>query len=118
MLKAGKAAQALNHPVVLDPVGAGASALRTETARRLIREIRFTIVRGNMSEIKTLAAGSGNTRGVDASVEDVVTEENLESAIAFVKDLSARDGAIVAAYSVVTRDVPPYTLAGATPPGP
>ena len=96
MLKAGKAAQALNHPVVLDPVGAGASALRTETARRLIREIRFTIVRGNMSEIKTLAAGSGNTRGVDASVEDVVTEENLESAIAFVKDLSARDGAIVA----------------------
>lgn len=63
MLKAGKAAQALNHPVVLDPVGAGASALRTETARRLIREIRFTIVRGNMSEIKTLAAGSGNTRG-------------------------------------------------------
>ena len=101
MLKAGKAAQALNHPVVLDPVGAGASALRTETARRLIREIRFTIVRGNMSEIKTLAAGSGNTRGVDASVEDVVTEENLESAIAFVKDLSARDGAIVAVTGAI-----------------
>ena len=101
MLKAGKAAQALNHPVVLDPVGAGASALRTETARRLIREIRFTIVRGNMSEIKTLAAGSGNTRGVDASVEDVVTEDNLESAIAFVKDLSARDGAIVAVTGAI-----------------
>lgn len=101
MLKAGKAAQALNHPVVLDPVGAGASALRTETARRLIKEIRFTIVRGNMSEIKTLAAGSGNTRGVDASVEDVVTEENLESAIAFVKDLSARDGAIVAVTGAI-----------------
>ena len=90
MLKAGKAAQ-----------GAGASALRTETARRLIREIRFTIVRGNMSEIKTLAAGSGNTRGVDASVEDVVTEENLESAIAFVKDLSARDGSIVAVTGAI-----------------
>ena len=101
MLKAGKAAQALNHPVVLDPVGAGASTLRTETARRLIREIRFTVVRGNMSEIKTLAAGSGNTRGVDASVEDVVTEDNLESAIAFVKDLSARDGAIVAVTGVI-----------------
>ena len=101
MLKAGKAAQALNHPVVLDPVGAGASTLRTDTARRLIREIRFTVVRGNMSEIKTLAAGSGNTRGVDASVEDVVTEENLESAIAFVKDLSARDGAIVAVTGAI-----------------
>ena len=101
MLKAGKAAQALNHPVVLDPVGAGASTLRTETARRLIREIRFTVVRGNMSEIKTLAAGSGNTRGVDASVEDVVTEDNLESAIAFVKDLSASDGAIVAVTGAI-----------------
>lgn len=101
MLKAGKAAQALNYPVVLDPVGAGASTLRTETARRLIREIRFTVVRGNMSEIKTLAAGSGNTRGVDASVEDVVTEDNLESAIAFVKDLSARDGAIVAVTGAI-----------------
>lgn len=101
MLKAGKAAQALNHPVVLDPVGAGASTLRTETARRLIKEIRFTVVRGNMSEIKTLAAGSGNTRGVDASVEDVVTEDNLESAIAFVKDLSARDGAIVAVTGAI-----------------
>lgn len=101
MLKAGKAAQALNHPVVLDPVGAGASTLRTDTARRLIREIRFTVVRGNMSEIKTLAAGSGNTRGVDASVEDVVTEDNLESAIAFVKDLSARDGAIVAVTGAI-----------------
>lgn len=101
MLKAGKAAQALNHPVVLDPVGAGASTLRTDTARRLIREIRFTIVRGNMSEIKTLAAGSGTTRGVDASVEDVVTEDNLESAIAFVKDLSARNGAIVAVTGAI-----------------
>lgn len=101
MLKAGKAAQALNHPVVLDPVGAGASTLRTDTARRLIRGIRFTVVRGNMSEIKTLAAGSGNTRGVDASVEDVVTEDNLESAIAFVKDLSARDGAIVAVTGAI-----------------
>ena len=101
MLKAGKAAQALNHPVVLDPVGAGASTLRTETARRLIKAILFTVVRGNMSEIKTLAAGSGNTRGVDASVEDVVTEDNLESAIAFVKDLSARDGAIVAVTGAI-----------------
>lgn len=95
MLKAGRMAVSLNHPVVLDPVGAGASTLRTGTARRLMDEIRITAIRGNMSEIKTLAAGSGNTRGVDASVEDVVTEDNLDSAIAFVKDLSARNGIIV-----------------------
>ncbi len=101
MLKAGKAAGRLNHPVVLDPVGAGASALRTDTARRLMDEIKFTVIRGNMSEIKTLAAGSGNTRGVDASVEDAVTEDNLDSAAAFVKDLSARNGAIVAVTGAI-----------------
>ncbi|MCD7907151.1 MAG: hydroxyethylthiazole kinase [Clostridium sp.] len=101
MLKAGKAAGRLNHPVVLDPVGAGASALRTDTARRLMDEIKFTVIRGNMSEIKTLAAGSGNTRGVDASVEDAVTEDNLDSAAAFVKDLSARNGVIVAVTGAI-----------------
>ncbi|MBS6955269.1 MAG: hydroxyethylthiazole kinase [Enterocloster asparagiformis] len=101
MLKAGKAAGRLNHPVVLDPVGAGASALRTDTARRLMNEIKFTVIRGNMSEIKTLAAGSGNTRGVDASVEDAVTEDNLDSAAAFVKDLSARNGAVVAVTGAI-----------------
>ena len=45
MLKAGKKANALGHPVVLDPVGAGASALRTGTAYRLLDEVRFTVIR-------------------------------------------------------------------------
>ena len=57
MLLAGKKANELSHPVVLDPVGAGASSLRTETALRLIREIRFDVIRGNISEIKSLALG-------------------------------------------------------------
>ena len=66
------------HPVVLDPVGAGASALRTQTALKLLEEVKFTVVRGNISEIKTLAAGSGTTKGVDADVADAVTEDNLD----------------------------------------
>ena len=70
MLKAGKKANALGHPVVLDPVGAGASALRTETACRLLDEVRFTVIRGNISEVKTLASGAGTTKGVDADVAD------------------------------------------------
>ena len=49
MLLAGKKANQLGHPVVLDPVGAGASHLRTDTAFRLLREVQFTVIRGNIS---------------------------------------------------------------------
>ena len=57
MLIAGKRANELNHPVVLDPVGAGASKLRTETAMQLLEDVKFSVIRGNISEIKTLASG-------------------------------------------------------------
>lgn len=63
MFIAGKKANELNHKVLLDPVGAGASALRTNTAVKLMKEIKFDVVRGNISEIKTLALGSGTTKG-------------------------------------------------------
>ena len=90
MLIAGKRANELNHPVVLDPVGVGASELRTSTAMKLINEINFTVIRGNISEIKTLASGSGTTKGVDADVADKVTEENLDKAVAFAKSFAAK----------------------------
>lgn len=96
MLLAGKKANELSHPVVLDPVGAGASPLRTDTALRLLDEVKFTVIRGNISEIKTLASGSGTTRGVDADVADKVTEENLDRAVAFAKSFAARTGAVIA----------------------
>lgn len=96
MLKAGKKANELNHPVVLDPVGAGASALRTETATKLLEEVKFSVIRGNISEIKTLALGSGTTKGVDADVADKVTEENLDEIIAFAKAFAAKTGAVIA----------------------
>ena len=76
MFKAGKKANELGHPVLLDPVGAGASTLRTNTALELMRKINLTAIRGNISEIKTLAYGKGTTKGVDADVADTVTEEN------------------------------------------
>ena len=90
MLLAGKKANQLGHPVVLDPVGAGASRLRTDTAFRLLRDVKFTVIRGNISEIKTLASGAGTTKGVDADVADKVTEENLDSAVAFAKAFAAQ----------------------------
>lgn len=96
MFIAGKQANRLGHAVLLDPVGAGASALRTKTALDLMNEIKFDVLRGNASEIKTLANGCGATRGVDAAVGDAVTEENLDAMVAFAKDFAQKTGAIIA----------------------
>lgn len=101
MYRAGKRAGELGHVVLLDPVGAGASALRTNTAVGLMDEIRFTAIRGNISEIKTLALGSGTTKGVDADVADAVTEDSLDSSVRFVKELAARTGAIIAVTGAI-----------------
>lgn len=96
MLAAGKKANELGHSVVFDPVGAGASALRNETALHLVKEVRFTVIRGNISEIRFLATGSGNTQGVDAAAADAVTDGNIDSVISFAKSLSAATGAVIA----------------------
>ncbi len=101
MILAGKKANALRHPVVLDPVGAGASALRTDTAFRLINEVKFDVIRGNISEIKTLAGVSASTQGVDANIEDKVTDENLDNAVNFAKAFAKRTGAVIAITGAV-----------------
>ncbi len=96
MLAAGRKSNELGHSVVLDPVGAGASALRTNTAMKLLQEIQFAVIRGNVSEIKTLAHGNGTTKGVDADVSDQITEDNLEQAVDFAKAFSQKTGAVIA----------------------
>ena len=101
MLLAGKKANELGHPVLLDPVGAGASRLRIDTALRIMKEIKLTVIRGNISEIKTLAYGSGTTKGVDADVADAVTEETLNDAIAFVKNFARKTSCIIAVTGAI-----------------
>ena len=101
MFRAGKKANELGHPVLLDPVGAGASALRTNTALELMKELKFAVIRGNISEIKTLALGSGTTKGVDADVADAVTEENLDDAVLFVKEFARKTGSIIAVTGAI-----------------
>ncbi len=91
----------LGHAIVLDPVGAGASALRTDTAGELLDELPVRVVRGNMSEVKALAGASAATRGVDVNPNDVVTEENLAASAAFARDLAARSGAVVAVTGAI-----------------
>jgi len=96
MIKAGKKANSLGRPVILDPVGAGASSLRTNTVFKLLKEVEFSVIRGNVSEIKTIDQGSGTTKGVDADISDAVNEENLDQMVVFAKALSAKTGAIIA----------------------
>ena len=66
MLFAVEQANANNKPIVLDPVGCGASVLRTQTARTLAANANNLIIRGNASEIIALAGEASQTKGVDA----------------------------------------------------
>jgi len=93
---AGKKANALGRVVLLDPVGVGASRLRTKTVDDLLREVRFTAVKGNMSEIKALFQGSRTLRGVDCDLADAVNEENLSESVELVGSLSEKLHCIIA----------------------
>jgi hydroxyethylthiazole kinase len=86
MLKAGKRANARHVPVILDPVGAGATRLRTESAKRLIDGLSIQVIRGNASEILSLAGekSGSRTKGVD-SVHTV--DQATETAMALAKEL-------------------------------
>jgi len=66
MVAAGKAANEAGIPVVLDPVGAGATRYRTDTARRLLSEVRVAVLRGNQGEVATLVGVEAEVRGVES----------------------------------------------------
>ncbi|MBQ7146845.1 MAG: hydroxyethylthiazole kinase [Lachnospiraceae bacterium] len=96
MFLAGGRANELEHPVLLDPVGAGASELRTDTALDLLEEVKFAAVRGNISEIITLAYGNGTTKGVDADEEDQLNASNRDSVIRFASEFAEEYETVVA----------------------
>lgn len=75
---AGDFANKYKKPVVLDPVGAGASRLRTETALSILRTIKPCIVRGNGSEIMALAGELGETKGVDSTKDSLEVAEQAK----------------------------------------
>src|ERR1035437_9902629 len=85
MFKAGEAARRNARPMILDPVGAGATTFRTATARQLLAELSPAIVRGNASEIRALADDERSTRGVDSAYQS-------EDAAQAADRLSARYG--------------------------
>ncbi len=80
MLLAGKAANAAGVPVVLDPVGAGATRYRTETAERILHEVNVAVLRGNAGEVATLIGQEAEMRGVDSIGVSAPAEEIARSA--------------------------------------
>lgn len=101
MLAAGKAANQKGIPVVLDPVGAGATALRTETAVKIMREIKLAVIRGNISEIKAISGAGGKTRGVDAGESDTGGADAVQTANRIAINLAKATGSVIAITGVV-----------------
>lgn len=96
MIRAGKRNNEIGHPVVLDPVGAGAAKKRNDVLFKLIENIKFSVIRGNISEIKFIATGSGAAKGVDAAESDKIQEDTLEATVDFAKKLSKKIGSVIA----------------------
>jgi len=101
MILAGKKANELGIPVVLDPVAAGGTALRRQLSAQLLEEVHFTSIRGNASEIRALAGQMSRGSGVDASSFDTVTPENLSQSVALIAALARKTGAVIAVSGVI-----------------
>lgn len=96
MVKAAQENNRLGHPVVLDPVAAGASTLRNNAVKTLLQNVHVSVIRGNVSEIKALALGTSSVKGVDASYEDLLSAQNLSKTARLAQALSASTQAVVA----------------------
>src|SRR5919205_871018 len=75
MVAAGRAANERGIPVVLDPVGVGATTYRTDTARRILDEVEVTVLRGNAGEVATLVGADAEVRGVESIAAGLEPEE-------------------------------------------
>ena len=101
MVLAGKEANRLGIPVILDPVAAGGTQLRRDAAAELLGNVKFSVIRGNASEIRYLAGQQTTGSGVDVSMLDAVTEENLDAVVEMVKQLSRKTGSVIAISGVL-----------------
>jgi hydroxyethylthiazole kinase len=89
MIKAGKRANEKNIPVILDPVGVGATPFRFKTAETLLKEVRFSVIRGNMAEIKVIAGLQAKRAGVDSLEEE-------ENGVSIARTLAQKLGCVIA----------------------
>jgi hydroxyethylthiazole kinase len=93
MLAAGRVANELGIPIVFDPVGAGATRLRTDSAKMISSELDIAIVRGNAGEVLALSGEGGKVRGVDSM-------DSVEGRIDLISSFSAESGSVIAVTGV------------------
>lgn len=113
MLAAGKKANDLNIPIVLDPVGVGATSYRTETAKRLIKELNISVIKGNISEISTLYGMNTRTKGVDAEESSDAPDNDTQNKIEIAEKLASNLNCIIAitgAIDIITDGIKVYTI--------
>ena len=96
MILAGRAANRLGIPVILDPVGAGGTQLRRDAVKELLKKVHFAVIRGNASEIRYLAGQQTTGSGVDVSRMDAITEDNLSEAVSMAAELASTLGTVIA----------------------
>ncbi|MCI5640120.1 MAG: hydroxyethylthiazole kinase [Lachnospiraceae bacterium] len=96
MLRTGLINNKVHHPVVLDPVGAGAAKHRNEVLEKLIEKIHFSIIRGNVSEIKFVGDKSSSANGVDAAEADLATEDTVYDIAQYAMRLSKAMDTVIA----------------------
>ena len=94
MLSAATAANEAGAPIVLDPVGAGATTLRTETAKRILDHAEIAVVRGNAAEIATLAGRAAEIRGVESIGVEGSAQELAQGAARALGTVAAVTGPI------------------------
>ena len=112
MIRAAKAANAKGIPVILDPVGAGATSLRTDSVKRIMDEAKISVLRGNASEILALTKSTATTRGVDSTMG--ITKAVVTAAVETARDL----GCIIAMSGeedVVTDGIRVFRIGNGTP---
>ena len=96
MVLAGKEANRIGKPVILDPVGAGGTKLRRDAVNQLLKEVHFSVIRGNASEIRYLAGQQSTGSGVDVSSLDEITEENLSATVSMAEELAGKLYTVIA----------------------
>lgn len=101
MILAGKQANKLGIPVVLDPVAAGGTALRRELSAKLLEEVHFTAIRGNASEIRALCGQESCGSGVDVAAWDAISKENLPQSVEVISNLAQKTGAVIGVSGVI-----------------
>lgn len=95
MMVSGKRANDLGLPILFDPVGVTSSSFRRDIGRDLLSQVKFSVIRGNPTEIKGLSGLKTKGSGVDVEGIDMISKANLGDRVKFTRDFSKKTGAII-----------------------